>query len=129
MVTFCTVITLTVGAILLPKRAYNLMVGGRLLTMRSISSPPLVGPRLGLTRDNTGTSSSTSSSIGIAVVCNVLGWPAGPESSLAEGIGANTPIRGPCAGEDGDCSRLEHSPAEVPELLPDTHALEMPSKV
>jgi len=97
--------------------------------MRSISSPPLVGPRLGLTRDNTGTSSSTSSAIGIAVVCKVLGWPAGSESSLAKGTGPNTPMRGPCAGEDGDCTRLERSPAEVPELLLETHALEMPSKV
>ena len=110
---------------MLPKRAYNMVVGGRLLTIRSISSPPLVGPRLGLTRDNTGTSSSTSSSIGMAAVREALGWPAGSESSLAEGIGVNTPIRGPCDDEDGDCACLEPSPAEVPEPLLDTHALEI----
>jgi len=114
---------------LLPKRAYNRVVVGRLLTMRRISSPPLVEPRLGLTRDNTGAASSTSSSIGIAAVCKVLGWPAGSESSLAEGIGANTPIRGLCADEGGDCARLGPSPAEVPELLLDTHALEISPEV
>ena len=49
---------LTVGTILEPKRAYSLIDCGRLLTMRTTSSPPLVGPRLGLTRSNTGRSCS-----------------------------------------------------------------------
>ena len=129
MGTFYTIITPTVGAILLPKRAYNLMVGDRLLTMRTISSPPLVEPRLGLMQDNTGTSSSTCTSIGIAGVCKALGWPAGSESSLAEGIGVNTPIRGPCSDESGDCACLEPSPAEVPEPFLDTHVLEISTKV
>ena len=122
-------IPLTVRAILQPKRAYSLMDGGRLLTMRSISSPPLVGPRLGFTRDNSGSSSSL---IGIADAGKGPCWLVGSDSSLARGIGADTSVRGRCVGEDEDWAstgRWSSPPAEVPdELLLDAHALEISPK-
>ena len=110
---------LTVGVILQPKRAYSLLVVGRLLTMRSISSPPLVGPRLGLTRDNIGPS-ATCSLIGAADVCKRPRWPADSDSSWAWGIGADTSAVGLCTDEDRGCTRPERwsSPADVPEELP-----------
>lgn len=85
------VIPLTVGVILQPNRAYSVIDGGRLVTMRSISSPPLVSPRLGLTRDNTGTSAAASST-GAEDVCKVPCCPTTSDSSLSEGIGVDTPV-------------------------------------
>ena len=85
-----SIIPLTVGVILQPKRANSFIVGGRSLTMRSISSPPLVGPRLGLTRDSTGIASATPPLTGAAVACKRPCWLAGSDSPLAGGIGADT---------------------------------------
>ena len=86
-----SVIPLTVGVILQPNRAYSVIDGGRLVTMRSISSPPLVRPRLGLTRDNTGTSIAASST-GAADVCKVPCCPATSDCPLSGGIGIDTPV-------------------------------------
>ena len=102
-----SIIPLTVEVILQPKRANSFIVGGKLLTMRSISSPPLVGPRLGLTRDSTGHASATCSLTGAADVCKEPCWPAGSASLLAGGTGADTPTVGLCAGESRDCTRPE----------------------
>ena len=90
---------LTVGATLLPKRAYSLTVGGRLLTMRTISSPPFVEPRLGFTRDSTGSSSST---------CSLIGTDTreGPYSSMVRGLDANAPNR-VIGDENKDCACAE----------------------
>ena len=92
------------------------MFGGRLLTMRSISSPPLVGPRLGLTRDSTGPVSATRSLTGAVGVCRPC-WLAGSDASTAGGIDADMPTVGFCAKEDSDCTGTERrvSLAEVPE--------------
>ena len=127
-----SIIPLTVAVILQPKRANSFIVGGRLLTMRSISSPPLVGPRLGLTRDSTGPASATCSSTGAADVGKDPCWPAGSDSLLAGGPDADTSTVGLCAGEGRDCTRpgRRSSPAEVPEVLaPNVHRLEISPEV
>jgi len=100
--------------------------------MRSISSPPLVGPRLGLTRDSTGHASATSSLVGVADVGNTPCWPASSDSLFSGGTGADTSTEGICAGEGRDCTRTECwcSPAEVPEELPpNVRVLEIPPDV
>ena len=110
----------TVAVILQPKRAYRFIVGGRLLTMRTISSPPLVGPRLGLTRDSTGPASATGALTAATDVRKGRCWPASSDSMLAGGTGADTSIVELCAGEGRDCPRTERwsSPVEVLEELP-----------
>jgi len=75
--------------------------------MRSISSPPLVGPRLGLTRDSTGHASATCSLAGVADVGNAACWPAGSDSSFAGGTDADSSTVGLCSGEGRDCTRTE----------------------
>ena len=103
-----SIIPLTVGVMLQPKRAYSFIVGGRSLTMRSISSPPLVGPRLGLTRDSTGIASATPPLMGAALVaCKRPCWLAGSDSPLSGGIGADTSALGLCAGDCRDRTRTE----------------------
>ena len=110
------VIPLTVAAILQPKRAYSFIVGGRLLTMRSISSPPLVGPRLGLTRDSTEPAPATLSVTGAVDVCKRPCSLASSDSPLAGGIDADPLIVWFSADEGSDCTRTEHvSLAEVPK--------------
>ena len=87
--------------------------------MRRISSPPLVGPRLGLTRDSTGPASATRSSTGAAAACKGLCWLAGSDCLSAGGVDADTSIVALCSGECRGCTRTEQgsSPAEVPEEL------------
>ena len=98
---------LTVAVILQPKRAYSFLVDGRLLTMRSISSSPLVGPRLGLTRDSTEPASATCSLTGAADVCKGPCWTASADALFAKGTGAGIPTEGLCAGEGRDGPRTK----------------------
>ena len=123
---------LTVGVILHPKRAYSFTAGGRLLTMRKMTSPPLVGPRSGWTRDSSGSASATCSFTRPADDCKEPRWPAGSDSLLAGGTDADTSIGGLCTGEGRDCTRPERwsSPAEVPEVLaPNVRGLEISPEV